>query len=234
MIGTRTTSTGSTSTGTNSTGTNSTGTRTTGPRSIAIVGLLAVAATSIAIGAMAASAMTSPTPRGGDFGVVVTGSSAASSPAPQAASAAPASSTPTSSPSSEPIESEKPGRDAIPLTVDLVNETDDAVYVDIADNSGLLVDAVSGVPHDGVSVESYTLKVENIDARTLRLTWSDYAIPNALALYIDESARRFTLVQPEPKGDVDAIAHDRILILTFSEPISADDIEAILQDGLDV
>jgi ABC-type amino acid transport substrate-binding protein len=225
MIGTRTTSTGSTSTGTTSTGA-----RNTWPRSIAIVGLLAVAATSVAIGAMAASAMTSPPPRGGDFGVVVAGSSAAPSPTPSAR----ASSAPTSSPSSEPVESEKPGRDAIPLTVDLVNETDDAVYVDIADNSGLLVDAVSGVPHDGVSVESYTLKVENIDARTLRLTWSDYAIPNALALYIDESARRFTLVQPEPKGDVDAMAHDRVLILTFSEPISAEDIEAILQDGLDV
>ena len=230
MIGTRTTSTGSTSTGTTSTGTASTGTRTTGTRSMAIVGLLAIAAASVAISAMAASAMTSSSHSGGDFGVVVAGSSAASSAAPSA----PAWSTPTSSPSSEPVESEKPRRDAMPLTVDLVNETDDAVYVDIADNSGLLVDAVSGIPRDGVSVESYTLKVENIDARTVRLTWSDYAIPNALALYIDESARRFTLVQPEPKGDVDAMAHDRVLILTFSEPISADDIEAILQDGLDV
>jgi hypothetical protein len=233
MIGTPTTSTGTTSTGTTSTGTTSTGTRTTGTRPTAIVALLAVAATSVAIGAMAVSSMTSPRPSGGDFGVVVPGSSAAPS-APATASSAPASSTPTSGPSSEPVESEKPGRDAMPLTVDLVNETDDAVYVDIADNSGLLVDAVSGIPRDGVSVESYTLKVENIDARTLRLTWSDYAIPNALALYIDESARRFTLVQPEPKGDVDAMAHDRVLILTFSEPISADDIEAILQDGLDV
>jgi hypothetical protein len=215
------------------------GTRTTtsGTRSMAIVGLLALAGVSMAIGAMAAGSLSSQRPNGGDFGVVVPASSPVESAATSAASATPSaspSSTPTTSPSADPVETEEPGRDAIPLTVDLVNETDDQVYVDIADNSGLLVDARSGIPADGVSVDSYTLNVENIDPRTLRLTWSDYAIPNALALYIDESASRFTLVQPEPRGDVDAMAHDRVLILTFSEPISADDIEAILQDGLDV
>ena len=34
------------------------------------------------------------------------------------------------------------------------------------------------------------------------------------------------MVQPEPDGDVDAMGFDRELILTFEEPISADDIEA--------
>jgi hypothetical protein len=211
-------------------------TTSTGARPGAIVGLLAVVVASVAIGAIGATAMKSGRPAG-DLGVVVPPSVQPSPTATPLPSTKP-SVAPTSAPSQpgaseEPRQSDEPGRDAIPLTVDLVNETNDEVYVDIADNSGLLVDARSGIPAGGVSVDSYVLKVENVDARTLRLTWSDYAIPNALALYIGESARRFILVQPEPRGDVDAMAHDRVLILTFSKPISADDIEAILQDGLD-
>jgi hypothetical protein len=210
------------------------GTRTTstGIRPMAIVGLLALVATSVAGGA-AAGSLQSGRPSGGNLGVVVPGSAAPASPTATPAPTSAPSSVPTSAPSADPTDAEEPGHDAMPLTVNLINETNDHVYVDIADNSGLLVDAVSGTPRDGASVEPYKLKVETIDARTLRLTWSDYAIPNGLALYIDESARRFILVQPEPKGDVDAMVHDRVLILTFSESISADDIEAILQDGLD-
>jgi hypothetical protein len=209
------------------------GTRTTstGIRPMAIVGLLALVATSVAVGAVAGS-MPHGRPGGGNLGVVAAASTAPSPSATPSPTSTP-SSVPTTAPSAQPTDAEQPGRDAMPLTVDLVNETNADVYVDIADNSGLLVDAVSGTPRDGASVEPYKLQVENIDARTLRLTWSDYAIPNGLALYIDESARRFMLVQPEPKGDVDAMVHDRVLILTFSESISADDIEAILQDGLD-
>jgi hypothetical protein len=43
-----------------------------------------------------------------------------------------------------------------------------------------------------------------------------------------------TLVQPPPKGPADATGHDRELILSFDSAIRAKDIEAILQDGLDV
>ncbi len=70
---------------------------------------------------------------------------------------------------------------------------------------------------------------------TLKLTWMDYPIDNALALYIDESdgGYRFLLVQPAPTGTTDAIAFDRELVLSFSEPISASQAEAFLQEGLD-
>ena len=86
-----------------------------------------------------------------------------------------------------------------------------------------------------MSVDSYRLEVENIDATTLKLSWVDFPIENALALYIDESERglRLVLVQPEPTGPTDAMGFDRDLILSFSEPISADDVEPFLQDGLD-
>jgi hypothetical protein len=63
----------------------------------------------------------------------------------------------------------------------------------------------------------------------------DYPIDNALALHIDESEGnvRLLLVQPEPTGPTDTIGLDRELVLSFSQPISADAVEALLQDGLD-
>jgi hypothetical protein len=203
------------------------GTRTisTGLRPAALVGLLALVATaSVAAGAFAAKGLDG----GNGTAPAAVAPVPSSNPAASAASA-----NPTAAPTATATADEPVGRDAIPLTVNLLNETGADVHVDIADNSGLLVDAVSGTPRDGASVEPYALQVENVDPRTLRLTWSDYAIPNALALYIDESARRFMLVQPEPTTNVDLMVHDRVLILMFSEPISANDVEAILQGGLD-
>ena len=127
------------------------------------------------------------------------------------------------------------GSDAMPIKVDLENATGDDVYVDIDDRTGLLVNAESGTPGDGVSVEPYTLKVENVDATTLKLTWIDYPIDNALALFIYETpvGIRLLLVQPEPTGPTDAMGFDRVLILEFADPISADDVERFMQDGLD-
>jgi hypothetical protein len=141
---------------------------------------------------------------------------------------------PTDSPAATP-DPEQDGSDAMPIKVDLANATGADVYVDIVDTTGLLVEARSGTPDDGVSVDSYTLEVENLDATTLRLTWSDFPIDNALALYIDESdgGIRLLLVQPAPTGPSDAIAFDRELILAFAEPISAVDVETFLQEGLD-
>ncbi len=127
------------------------------------------------------------------------------------------------------------GSDAMPIRVDLETVAGGDVYVDIVDHTGLLVDAKSGTPAEGQSVGQFELEVENIDATTLKLSWVDYPIENALGLYIDEheGAIRFLLVQPGPTGPTDSIALDRELILSFSQPISADQVEAILQEGLD-
>jgi hypothetical protein len=127
------------------------------------------------------------------------------------------------------------GSDAMPIRVDLETVAGGNVHVDIADHTGLLVDARSGTPAEGQSVGMYTLEVKNLDATTLKLSWVDYPIENALALYIDEheGAIRLLLVQPGPTGPTDTIALDRELILSFSQPISADQVEAILQEGLD-
>jgi hypothetical protein len=117
----------------------------------------------------------------------------------------------------------------MPITVNLDNGTNDKVYVDIVDQSGKVVSAVSGHPGDRGAVPMGTIKVENVDSRTLRLTWSDIPGDNALGLYIDKSLTHFVLVQPEHDGDT--IGYDRILILKFSGPVSARYIKAVLQTG---
>ena len=63
---------------------------------------------------------------------------------------------PAPSPSEAPVTTPEPedgGSDAMPIKVDLDNATGADVYVDIADRSGLLVDAASGTPGDGMSVD---------------------------------------------------------------------------------
>lgn len=152
--------------------------------------------------------------------------------------------TPVPAPDETPTPDETPdatpgpndgGSDAMPIKVDLEDATGHDVYVDIVDRTGSLVDARSGMPGEGMSVEPYTLVAENLDSKTLKLTWVDFPIDNALALYIDESDGRMhlVLVQPEPTDPTDAIGFDRELILSFSQPISADQVETFLQDGLD-
>jgi hypothetical protein len=139
---------------------------------------------------------------------------------------------PTPKPTAQPIGD---GSGAMPIRVDIETVAGGDVYVDIVDSTGYLVGAKSGTPAEGQSVGQYTLEIENLDATTLKLSWVDYPIENALALYIDEhdGAIRLLLIQPAPTGPTDAIALDRELILSFSQPISADQVESFLQEGLD-
>lgn len=144
-------------------------------------------------------------------------------------------STPVPAPDETPAPTPDPddGSDAMPIKVDLQNATGADVYVDIVDSTGLLVEARSGTPGDGMSVEG--LVAENVNATTLKLTWTDFPIDNALALYVDEheGGIRLLLVQPGPTGTTDAMGFDRELILSFSEPISAGQVETVLVEGLD-
>ncbi len=118
-----------------------------------------------------------------------------------------------------------------PTRVVLSQATGNDVTIDIDDASGTLVDATSGTPGDGASVEPYQLVVTNDDLSTLRLTWVGGPCDAIDALSIDPAGTSFLLVQPECPGD--AVAYDRILILEFSRPIAAADVQASLQDGLD-
>jgi hypothetical protein len=138
-------------------------------------------------------------------------------------------------PDPTPGGSENPGTDPQPVRISLRNTSGQDVFVDIVDRSGTIKRAVSGRPAEGVSVGTGTVQVENLDPRTLRLSWSDFPIDNGLSLYVDAVGvgYRFLLIQPAPTGPSDAIAEDRILELTFDHDISSAEVEAFLQEGLD-
>ena len=134
---------------------------------------------------------------------------------------------PTAGPSAAPSEVPSPVPSGAPVSP--------KVSVDVVDRSGTLLKAVSGQPAEGASVDTNTIKIENIDPRTLRLTWTDFPIDNRLALYIDPQGVgfRFLLIQPEPTGPTDSIGVDRILELTFDHEISSAKVESTVQAGLD-
>jgi hypothetical protein len=135
----------------------------------------------------------------------------------------------------EPTVAPEPTDDGsdVPTVIDLQTADGHDVTVDLSEIVHLLDGAESGNPAEGMSVEPYTLKLENLDERTLKLTWVDFGIDNELALYRFQDGKVLVMVQPEPTTDVDAIGFDRELILTFKEPVSADEIEGFLQGGLD-
>jgi len=169
------------------------------------------------------------------------------SPAPSAPVVTPAPVTPgpvvTPEPTDAPVPTDAPmptdapeptdHRGDVPTVIDLETADGHDVTVDLGEILHLLDGAESGHPGDGMSVEPYTLKIENLDERTLKLTWVDFAMDNKLALYRFQDGKVLVMVQPEPNGDVDAIGFDRELILTFKEPISAGDLQGFLQGGLD-
>ncbi len=152
---------------------------------------------------------------------------------------------PTGAPSStEPSQaaSAGPGASVTPLPtaassagttfhVQLMTETGQDVTIDVTDESGRVIAATSGTPRDGASVPQNEVVVANDDASTLRLTWAGPPCANQGRLVVDANAALFTVVQPDCTGD--SIAFDRILILTFSGPIMAADVDAVIQTGID-
>jgi hypothetical protein len=142
---------------------------------------------------------------------------------------------PPPSPSPLPLAT-APGAGASPtsggrVVIDLDQAPDKDVTIEVIDASGTLLDASSGQPGDGASVEPYTVGVSNVDATTLRLVWVDGPCDSVSSLTIDESATRFLLVQPECSGD--GVAYDRVLELWFSRTVDAGAVEISLQDGID-
>jgi hypothetical protein len=163
-----------------------------------------------------------------------TGAPAASpSDPPAMPSPAPVTPAPASPAPATPAPTEVPAAD---LRVDLQSTSGQDVYVDIVDRSGTIERAVTGRPAEGVSVGSGTLQVENLDARTVRLMWSDFPIDNQLRLFVDPIGvgYRFLMIQPAPTGPADAMGEDRILDLTFDREVSAAEVETFIQEGLDV
>lgn len=134
-------------------------------------------------------------------------------------------------PAATPAASPRPSA-AGPLSVLLSTATGHRVTIDILDESGHVVAARSGQPGDGASVPFGTVVAENVDARTVRLTWSDTPGDAKLALYVDEAVDVVLVIRPErPAGD--AIAFDRVLVVEFDRPVDAGSLRLGTQEGLD-
>jgi hypothetical protein len=95
-----------------------------------------------------------------------------------------------------------------------------------------MLEATSGSPGDGASVEAGQLLIVNDDPSTLRLTWAGGPCATADVLLIDAARRDFALGQRGCGGD--SIVNDRVLILRFSVPIQASDIKGRVQDAVDL
>lgn len=140
---------------------------------------------------------------------------------------------PTTDPTTAPSPSSKPEA-PIRVRIATLNRAD--VSVDVVDETSRVLDARSGPPIEGTSVDYDRLAVENVDATTLRLTWIDYPIDNALTLLVSQGGDgrvRLVLVRPGPTETTDTIAFDRQLLVRFASPIDAADVEPFVQDGLD-
>jgi hypothetical protein len=147
---------------------------------------------------------------------------------------------PSLDPSTTPILSPSPDSSpTAPTEPTPSNEPDFSIQLDLAggstndirifDRSGLVTTAASGTPNEGASFAPDTVEVTNDDPTTLRLGWSG-GCEDIHALSIDPTGRLMTLERPRCAGD--SVGFDRILLLTFGEPVAADDVTVELRDGV--
>lgn len=116
------------------------------------------------------------------------------------------------------------------ILVELVVAAGQPQTVDVIDESGKVLEATSGSPTgDGQSFPDDDVEVTNIDATTLQLGWAGFPCRTDYDLRIGTDPLVMTLVRPPCEGVTDSIGVDRILILRFSEPIVAADVDITLE-----
>ncbi len=145
--------------------------------------------------------------------------------------AAPPVASPSVAPAKTPTPTPTP-TPSVPGSVDLDNASGHDVSILIHDQVGVLVDAESGKPGDGMSVRWHDSIVENVDAASIRVTWVGLPGDDVADLGISGEAGAYvlTIVQPGPYANTDAMGEDRVLILTFDAPVSADDVSVEILD----
>lgn len=130
-------------------------------------------------------------------------------------------------PSTEP--SPSPSLPALTIRVDLDEVVGANAEIEVTDESGLLVEAVSGTPADGGSVEAGVVDVRNdpTDPTRLILTWTGTPCDELHQLVIEADGRTFNMFRQACEGD--AIARDLVLELAFSEEVPAADVDVTLE-----
>ncbi|HET9458147.1 MAG TPA: hypothetical protein VFO78_12445 [Candidatus Limnocylindrales bacterium] len=159
----------------------------------------------------------------------------AGSPAPSVSPSAPPSAGPSGAPTAPPTPapSDDPSDGFIEVDLDIATPHD--VSVEVQDETGLIVGASSGRAGDGMSVRWFTMKVENIDAQTVRVTWVGFPADAELELRVYELDGKVALrlLQAGPPPNSDAVGFDRVLDLEFDRPVNAEDVLTSIQGSLD-
>lgn len=142
---------------------------------------------------------------------------------------------PTADPTDEPGDGPGDGPSRRVVRVPLDTATDHDVVAVVTDETGMLVGGASGRAGDGMSVRWFDVTVENLDARTLRVTWVGLPGDAEIDLLIEPDTDRINLyiLQPAPPVNSDAVGFDRVLELTFTDPVRAEDVQAVVLEGLD-
>lgn len=135
--------------------------------------------------------------------------------------------TPTPSPvtPATPAPTVAPSDGPIVVVLDTVDQNDPRVVVD--DQTGTLADILSGHAGDGMSVRWNTANVDQIDPRSIRVTWVGFPGEETVVLTIDSDGGAPVLVfdQKAPYANTDALGADRVLILTFDDNVDASKVE---------
>jgi hypothetical protein len=112
------------------------------------------------------------------------------------------------------------------VVLDTVQDPDPQVAID--DQTGTLVSIRSGHAGDGMSVRWNSSKVEQVDPKTIRVTWVGFPGDERVDLTItanDDDVPVLIFDQKAPYANTDALGADRVLVLAFDTPVDADKID---------
>ena len=111
------------------------------------------------------------------------------------------------------------------VVLDTADDNDPRVVVD--DQTGTLADVLTGHAGDGMSVRWNEAIVDQVDPRTIRVTWVGFPGEEQVVLTIDSDRGAPVLVfdQKAPYANTDALGADRVLVLTFDNDVEADQVE---------
>lgn len=185
-------------------------TRSTNSRTVAAVLGVAVLFSAIALGATGVFGRTvTPVPEPSDPPIVVPST--------------PPTTPPTAPPSDEPS---SPPADRFVVDLDTVDQNDVSVVID--DKTGTVVGARSGQAGDGMSVRWNTIRIDAIDADTLKLTWAGWLQDEVIEVVVARGGVGYfvTFTQKLPYPNTDAMGADRVLIIDFASAVDPSEIEA--------
>ena len=158
-------------------------------------------------------------------GAVALGAGRAPSSAPMPSLSPTPSPAPTGPVAPTPAPTSDPSDGPTVIVLDTIDEHDPQVVVD--DQTGTLADVRSGHAGDGMSTRWNTAIVDQVDPKTIRVTWVGFPGDEVAALTIVERAGSVVLEfdQNAPPANSDALGADRVLVLAFDGAVDADDVE---------